>query len=103
MFGEIVNREKAKDLQPQIWTYSGVLTNYSSLMSIPPGEEAKIERTHVSSRNNAVWNEPRAIPWLSTVRDDFWLDITYQILLAASDVEGSPETKVVDAVERDEA
>lgn len=75
-------------------------------MSVPSSEKQgweKKEWTHVSSRNNAVWNEPRIIPWLSTVRDDLWLDITNQIVFAASDVEGSPETKVVDAVERDEA
>lgn len=105
LFGEGVNREKAKYLQPQIWTYSGVLINYSSLMSVPSGEKqgwGKQGRTYVSSTNHAVWDEPRVIPWLSTVRDHFWLDITYQIILAAIDVEGSPETKVVDAIERDE-
>lgn len=102
---ESVNREEANDLQPQIWTYSGVLINYSSLMSVPSGEKqgwGKEERTYVSSTNHAVWDEPRVIPWLSTVRDDFRLDITYQILFAAIDVERSPETKVVDAVEGDE-
>lgn len=57
----------------------------------------------MGSSDNPIWDKSRVIPRFGTVRDHFRLDIPYQIGGAPRHIEGTPETKVVDAVEADEA
>lgn len=72
------------------------------MVSVRSGEKGE-KSTHVGSRNNPVWDDPGVIPRLGTVRDHFRLDIPYQISAHRRDIAGTPETKVVGAVEGDEA
>ena len=72
------------------------------MVSVRSGEKGE-KSTHVGSSNNPVWDDPGVIPRLGTVRYHFRLDIPYQISAHRRDIAGTPETKVVDAVEGDEA